>query len=85
MACRHQENEVCCKRAQKAGVLGTNADFEYCKIDQYYQGSIVEKLCEKKARVFHAFLEDMEPVQFGSKGDYVCTANVLTKYGGLSI
>ena len=46
---------------------------------------MVVKLQLKKARVFHAFLENIKPVQFGSKGDDVCTANVLANYGGLSI
>ncbi len=29
----HQKNEAHCKKAQKAGVLWTDEDFEYCKIE----------------------------------------------------
>jgi hypothetical protein len=40
----HQKNEAHHKTAQKAGVLWTDEDFDYCKIDRYCQGSIVDKL-----------------------------------------
>ncbi len=40
----HQKNGAHHKKAQKAGVLWTDEDFDNCKIDRYCQGSIVDKL-----------------------------------------
>ena len=37
----------------------------------------------KDTRVLHAYLEDWENIQFGSKGDEVHAAKVSAKYGGL--
>jgi hypothetical protein len=64
-------------------VLWTDEDFDYCNIDQYCEGSIVDKLRLKDARVFHAYLEDWENMQFGSKGNEGHAAKVSAKYGGL--
>jgi hypothetical protein len=37
-----QKVEACHKTAQKSSMLWTDEVFDYCKIDQYCQGSIVD-------------------------------------------
>jgi hypothetical protein len=78
-----QKNETQRKQAQRAGVLWTDEDFEYCKLDEYCQGKIVEELTLEPMRVFHAYLKDWEEHQFGSKGGDVHAARVSVKYEGL--
>ena len=78
-----QKNETQQKQAQCAGVLWTDEDFEYCKLDEYCHGNILEDLTIEPTRVFHAYLEDWEDCQFGSKGDDVHAARVSAKYEGL--
>jgi hypothetical protein len=63
--------------------LWTDEDFGFCKIDHYCAGNIVEELAMEPERVFHAFQEDWEDIQFGRKGDDVHAAKVSAKYGGL--
>ena len=53
-----QNKETQHKQAQRAGVLWTDADFEYCKLDQYCQVNISNEIGIKPKRVFHAYLED---------------------------
>ena len=78
-----QKNELHRKHAQRAGVLWTDEDFEFCKLDHYCSGSLVEELVVEPSRVFHSYLEDWEDVQFGRKGDDIHAARVSAKYGGL--
>ena len=78
-----QKNETQCKQAQRASVLWCDEDFEYCKLDEYCQGNITEEVSIEPKRVFHAYLEDWEDVQFNSKGDDVHAAKVSAKYEGL--
>ena len=78
-----QKNESRRKHAQRAGVLWTDEDFEFCKLDHYCSGSLVEELVIEPARVFHCYLEDWEDVQFGRKGDDVHAARVSAKDGRL--
>ena len=78
-----QKNETQRKQAQRAGVLWCDEDFEYCKLDEYCQGNITEEVSIEPKRVFHAYLEDWEDVQFNSKGDDVHAAKVSAKYEGL--
>ena len=78
-----QKNETRRKQAQRAGVLWSDEDFKYCKLDEYCQGNIMEEVTIEPKRVSHAYLEDWEDVQFNSKGDDVHAAKVLTKYEGL--
>ena len=78
-----QKNESHRKHAQWAGVLWTYEDFEFCKLDHYCSGSLVEELVVEPARVFHCYLEDWEDVQFSRKGDDVHAARVSAKYEGL--
>ena len=42
----------------------------------------MEEVSIEPKRVFHAYLEDWEDVQFNSKGDDVHAAKVLAKYEG---
>ena len=79
---RHK-NDTKRLNARKAGVLWTDEDFEFCKIDHYCAGSIIEDLVEEPTRTFHAYLEDWEDVQFNSKGDEVHAARISAKYGGI--
>jgi hypothetical protein len=79
----HQACESRRKDAQRAGVLWSDEDYEYCKLDRYCSGSIIEKLVTKEVRVFHAYLEDWEDVLFNSKGDDIHAARISAKYGGL--
>lgn len=46
--------------AQRAGILWTDEDFEFCKIDHYCAGNIVEELAMQPERVFHAYHVDWE-------------------------
>ena len=57
-----QKNETQWKQAQKAGVLWSDEDFEYCKLDEYCQGNIMEEVTIQPKRVFHAYLEVYEDV-----------------------
>jgi hypothetical protein len=77
----HQACESRRKDAQRAGVLWSDEDYEYCKLDCYCSGSIIEKLVTKEVRVFHAYLEDWEDVLFNSKGDDIHAAQISAKYG----
>ena len=78
-----QKNETQRKHAQRAGVLWSDEDFEYCKLDEFCQGNITDEITIETKRVFHAYLEDWEDVQFNSKGDDVHAARVSAKYEGL--
>ena len=64
-------------------MLLTDEDFDYCKLDGYFQGSIVSRLQLKDVRVFHAYFDDWENMQFGSKGDKALVAKDSAKYGAL--
>ena len=55
------------KHAQWTGVLWSDEDFEFCKLDHGCLGSVDEPVV-KPARVFHCCLEVWEDVQFGQKG-----------------
>jgi hypothetical protein len=79
----HKKCEARRVQAQKAGVIWTDDDFKYCKLDSYCSESIIEKLKENEVRVFHAYMEDWEKMQFNSKGDEVYAARVSAKYGGI--
>jgi len=79
---RHK-NESYRKHAQWAGVLWTDEDFEFCKLDHHCSGLLIEELVVEPARVFHCYHEDWEDVQFGLKGDDAHAARVSAKYGGL--
>ena len=59
----HKKCEAHCVQAQKAGVIWTDDDFKYCKLDSYCSESIIEKLKENEVRVFHAYMEDWEMMQ----------------------
>lgn len=63
--------------------MWSDEDYDYCKMDHYCLGSIIENLVTKDVRVLHAYLEDWEDVQFGSKGDDIHAARVLDKHDGL--
>ena len=63
-----QKNETQRMQAQRAGVLWCDEDFEYCKLDEYCQENITEEVSIEPKRVFHAYLEDWEDVQFISIG-----------------
>ena len=78
-----QKNESHWKHAQRAGVLWTDEDFEFCKLDHYCSGPMVEELVVEPTKVFHCYREDWEDVQFNRKGDDVHAARVSAKYGGL--
>ena len=78
-----QKNETQRKQTQWAGVLRGVEDFEYCKLDEYCQGNITQETTNEPMRVFHAYLEDWEDVQFNSKEDDVHAARVSAKYEGL--
>ncbi len=49
-----QKNETQCKQAQPAGVLWSDKDFEYCKLDEHWQGNITEEVSIEPKRVFRA-------------------------------
>ena len=68
--------------AQKAGELWNDDDFTWCKIDHYCTGSIVKRVREP-IRIFRAYKEEWEKVQFDSKGDDIHAAKLSAKYGGL--
>jgi hypothetical protein len=53
-----QKNETQCMQAKQASLLWTYEDFEYCKLDQYYQGNIPDEIVIELKRIFHAYLED---------------------------
>jgi hypothetical protein len=78
-----QKNETQHKQAQRAGVLCSDEDFEYCKLDEYCQGNITEKVTIAPKRVFHVFLEYWEDVQFNSNGNDVHAARMSAMYEGL--
>ncbi len=78
-----QKNETQRKQAQRAGVLWCDEDFEYCKLDEYCQGNIMEEVSIEPKRVFCAYFEDWQDVQFNSKWGDVHAARVLAKYEGL--
>jgi hypothetical protein len=79
---RHK-NDTKRHHARKAGVLWTDEDFELCKLDKYGTWLVVEDLVEAPKRIFHAYLEDWEDIQFNSKGDDAHAARVSFKHGGL--
>ena len=58
-------------------------DFKYFNLEKYYQGNISEELTIEPKRVFHAYLEDWEDHQIGSKGDDVHATKVSAKHEGL--
>jgi hypothetical protein len=82
-AFERQKNETQRKQAQRAGVLWSDEDFQYCKLDEYCQGDITEDIVIEPKRVFHAYLEEWEDMQFNSKGNDVHAARVSAKYEGL--
>jgi len=49
-----QKNETQRKQAQWAGVLWSDEDFEYCKLDEFCQGNITDEITIEIKRVFHA-------------------------------
>jgi hypothetical protein len=79
----HKKCEAHRVKDQKAGVIWTNDDFKYCKLDSYCPENIIEKLKENEVRVFHAYMEDWEKIQFNSKGEEVYAVRVSAKYGGI--
>ena len=74
----HKKCEARRVHAQRAGVIWTDDDFKYCKLDSYCSESIIKKLKENEVRVFHAYMEDWEKMQFNSKGDEVLSMVVLS-------
>jgi hypothetical protein len=79
----HKKSEARRMAAQRAGVLWTEEDFKFCKINSYCSAPIVAHLKSRQLRVFYAYKEDWEEVQFSSKGDDIHAARVSAKYGGL--
>ena len=67
VAFARQKNETQRKQAQRAGVLWSDEDFQYCKLDEYCQGDISEDIVIEPKRVFHAYLEDWEDVRFAAR------------------
>ena len=64
-------------------MLWSDKDFEYCKLDEHWQGNITEEVSIEPKRIFRAYLENWEDVQFNRKGDDIHAAWVLAKYEGL--
>ena len=79
----HKKNEARRKAAQRAGVLWTDKDFKFCKLDNYLAAPVNQLLRQRIFRVFKAYREQWEKVQFGSKGDDIHEAMVCAKYGRL--
>jgi hypothetical protein len=79
----HKKNEARRKAAQRAGVLWTDEDFKFCKLDKYLAAPVDQLLRQRIFRVFKAYREPWEKVQFGPKGDDIHEAMVSAKYGGL--
>ena len=79
----YQVNEARRVKIQTAGVLWNDQDFEYCKLDHYCSGTIVDDLITKDVCVFNSYLEDWDDLQFNNKGDKVHAAKLSVKYGGI--
>jgi hypothetical protein len=79
----HKKCEARRNRARRADVLFNDEDFKYCKLDRYCSDAVIESLKSRDVRVFHAYMEDWERIQFDQKGDDVHAARVSAKYGGI--
>ena len=55
-------------------MLWSDKDFEYCKLDEHWQGNVTEEVSIEPKRVFRAYLENCDDVQFNHKGDDIHAA-----------
>jgi hypothetical protein len=78
----HEKGEARRLMAQKAGELWDDADFQECKFGEYCEGDIVPRPSTPN-RIFRAWNESWERMQFKSNGCDLFAAKFSEKYGGL--
>ena len=75
----HKKSKAQRMAAQWASVLWTEEDFKFCKIHSYCSSPMVAHLKSRQLRVFHAYKDDWEDVQFSLKGDDIHATEVSAK------